>query len=74
MDGDVIQLVARQSVQTDDVRIRIKRIASLLRAIEQGELLAAAPADPNARANHQAAVDLISVITEQVQALAAEVA
>jgi len=74
MDGDVIQLAARQALPIDEVRVRLQRIASILAAIEAGELLAALPSAPAARANHQTGVDLLALAGEQVNALACDLA
>lgn len=56
----------------EEVRVRVKRIASLLKAIEQGELLSALPTDPAARTNHQAAADLLALMGEELEGLLAD--
>jgi hypothetical protein len=74
MDGEVLRLPTERAFRADDLRGRLKRMASILKAIEAGELLSALPGSPAACANHLAAVDLLTILGEELNALTAELA
>jgi hypothetical protein len=74
MEREVLRLAASQSMPRDDIRLRLKRMASLLIAIEAGELLSALPSAQEAQAHHQTAVNLLAILSEEMDSLIADLA
>jgi len=69
--GEGLRIELEQAMSFDDVAARLKRMSSLLSAIDAGELLSGLPECPAARANHAVALDLLAVLQEELQALSA---
>lgn len=67
--GEGLKIDVEQAVSFDDVCARLKRMASILTAIEAGELLSGLPECPAARANHAVALDLLSILDAEVRSL-----
>lgn len=51
---------------------RARELAAVLYAIDAGELLAAVPRDPGARAAHAAGISLLAVADRELRALVAD--
>lgn len=56
----------------DDALGRLHEILALVRVIEDGDLLAALPADEDAAENHQRAVSLLVVLRRELDSLVAQ--
>jgi hypothetical protein len=72
MEGEVLRLAVPQSMPRDDVRLRLKRLAAILTAIEAGELFSALPGSPEAKGLHQAGVELLAILGQELDALIAD--
>jgi hypothetical protein len=55
-----------------EIHARLRRMASILKAIEAGELLAALPPCPLAQENHMVALDLLATLEVEINTLADE--
>jgi hypothetical protein len=51
------------------VRLRLRRLSSILTAIDAGELLSALPNAPADQTRHQAAVNLLAMLSEELETL-----
>lgn len=69
MRGEVVQLGDHRPALAADARRRLRRMGSLLAAIEDGDLLAALPECAMARADHVVALDLLSLLRDELDAL-----
>ena len=70
--GELVRIHAQQALSADDIAARLKRMASILTAIDAGELLSGLPECPAERANHAVALDLLGILEAEIQALSAE--
>jgi hypothetical protein len=74
MIGEVIRLPTPTRHPTRNVRTRLEGMASIFHAIDAAELLDALPECPLARANHTAALNLLSIIRSELNALCHDLA
>ena len=72
MSAEVLSLSAVRVSAGGDIRMRLGRVVSILKAIDAGELLAAFPECAIARRNHLTALDLLSIVEAEVDILYAE--
>lgn len=70
--GEVLRIEAVRTLPCEDVVGRLKRMASVLAAIDAGDLLAVPPQDPAARANHEVALDLLAMMHAELKTLSEE--
>ena len=66
-----MRIELEHAISLDEVTMRLRRMSSILAAIETGELLASPPENPAARANHSVAVDLLALLHDEVRTLGA---
>lgn len=70
--GDGLRIELENAISFDEVAARLKRMGSILTAIDAGELLSHPPECPAARVNHAAALDLLALLHDEVQVLSAQ--
>ena len=70
--GEGLRIELENAISFDEVAARLKRMGSILTAIDAGEMLSGLPQCPAARANHAAALDLLALLHEEVQVLSAQ--
>lgn len=69
MTSEVVHFTRRADPELAAARARLDSLSSIFRAIEEGELLAALPDCPLARANHLAALNLLSLAEMELRYL-----
>lgn len=70
--GEGLRIELEHAISLEEVTMRLRRMSSILTAIEAGELLASPPQDAAARANHAAAIDLLALLHDEVRTLDAQ--
>jgi len=74
MPGEVVHLASPQMLPPPSMAARLENLASIFRAIDAGELLAALPDCPIARGNHNAALKLLGLVEAEILILCDELA
>lgn len=69
MSAEIISIAPNQPADGLSCHERLARMSALLTAIDAGELLSALPDCPIARADHAAALSLITMIEFDIRAL-----
>lgn len=67
--GELLKIDVRQALPVEEIGARLKRMVSLMTAIDAGDLLSGLPECPGARANHAVALDLLAILQTELEAL-----
>ena len=57
----------RSQLETDDVSTDLMQAIAILRAIDEGEMFGAIPADASARRRHEAGVTLLGMVNPRLE-------
>jgi hypothetical protein len=58
-----------QALPVEEIGARLKRMVSIMTAIDAGDLLSGLPECPAARANHAVALDLMAILQAELSSL-----
>ena len=70
--AEIVRIETQRPAETEDLAGRVRRMGSLLAAIDAGDLLASPPEGATARANHEVALDLLELLRTELDALATD--
>jgi hypothetical protein len=68
----IVRIETQRPAETEDLSGRVRRMASLLAAIDAGDLLAVPPECPAARASYEIALDLLEMLRTEMDSLASD--